>query len=188
MENGSVQSLLERARDTVNDYGGVYMGSKVEAVKTKSIEGKEAYEKANEQGREVVDKVQQLNECLRELPQDVDEELLEAAENAKREGISEAIQDMETNVKTVLEEGKAVMQEASNEANEQISKNEQVKETFESMDSIADYGSGARATGRSTIDSITQEFNQTLADNEELTSAAEEEFEREIEEIQNSSY
>lgn len=163
------------------------MGSKLEAVKTKSIEGKEAYEKANEQGREIVDKVKLLNDYFSEMPQDVDEELVEAAETAKSEGISEAIQDMEANVKTELENGKAIMKEASDEANDQISKNEQVKKTFESMDNVADYGSGARATGRATIDNITQEFNQTLSDNEELTSAAEAEYEREIEAI-NSSF
>ena len=162
------------------------MGNKLESVKKKSLEAKEIYGTANEQGQEIVDKVKQLNILLESLPDGVDDELADLKEVVSENAKSDAIQDMNTNVKTKLEEGKSIIKESSQEASDQISKNEQVVKTFDSMDNIADFGKNARDTGREKIENITQEFNQTLSDNESLTEAAEAEYEREIDEIENS--
>lgn len=159
------------------------MGRKLESVKTKSLEGKELYGTANEQGQEIVDKIRQIKQLLEALPEGVDDELIEINERITENAKFDAVHDMNTNVKTTLEEGKSIIHESSQEATEQISKNEQVISTFERMDSIADFGRSARDTGRARIENITQEFNQTLYENERLTQEAEAEFEREINEI-----
>ena len=159
------------------------MGRKLESVKTKSLEGKELYTTANEQGQEIVDKIRQIKQLLEALPEGVDDELIEIHERVTENAKFDAVQDMNTNVKTKIEEGKSVIQESSQEASDRISKNEQVAATFDRMDSIADFGRSARDTGRARIENLTQEFDQTLSENERLTEAAEAEYERELNEI-----
>lgn len=159
------------------------MGKKLEAVKQQSDKGKEVFKAGQELGKKAVSDTKQMKNLIDSLPTDVDDEIVAAAKAVSDGTKSDAEHYMQSEVNSKVEEGKRSMEASNKAASDQIKNNEQVKATFERMDGVGSFGKGARDTGRTRIDQSTNEFNRAISDNERDSTAAEQEFQKELSDI-----
>ncbi len=159
------------------------MGKKLDAIKQKSAEGKETFRAGQELGKKAVSDTKQMKSLIDSLPSDVDDEIVAAAKAVSDGTKADAENYMNSEVSQKVEAGKKTMEASSKDATDQIKNNEQVKATFERMDGIGSFGRGARDTGRGRIDQSTQEFNSAISENDRAATAAQQEFEKELNDI-----
>ncbi len=159
------------------------MGTKLIDVKKKSKEGSDSFKKGAEQGKKAVEDVKKIKGLFDQLPTDVDDEIVAAAKTVQTEAKSDAKTHMDSAVHANVEAGKNKMNDASAEAKKQVDNNTKVKELFGQMDGVGAFGKDARSEGRATIDQSTKDFNQAIQDNAAETKAAEDEFKKQMGDI-----
>lgn len=159
------------------------MGRKLDAVKNKAREGSESFRKGAEQGRKAVSDVKQMKSLIDSLPTDVDDEITNAAKAVEQGTKGDAEHYMQSEVNSVIESGRKSMEASNKDADAQIKSNEKVRQTFDQMDGIGQFGRSARAEGKSRVESSTREFNKAMQENQENTRKADEEFKKNLSDI-----
>ena len=99
------------------------MGIKLEDMKNKAKEGTDSLEKAKEIGNKALEDARSMSEIINSLPEDVDDEVLEAAQNIRESSRMEAEQYMESDVKDELDKGKNVLDDSNEIGRDQIKNN-----------------------------------------------------------------
>lgn len=162
------------------------MGKKLDSVKNKSKEGKDSFGAGKELGNKAKDDTKAMAAIIKDLPTDVDDEILNAAHAVEQGTKSDAENYMRSEVNPKIEQGKRSMESSNNEANEQIKNNGEVKKMFQQMDSIGSFGKSARETGNNSIDQSTQQFQDMVAENEREAADAQRDYERNLSDISSS--
>ena len=136
------------------------MGSKLESLRSMKDEANDHIEKSVELSEFSANESRAMAEILDSLPAGVDDEILNAARSVQEGVIADSNEFNENEVKPELETGQQIMSEMTDKAKEQISKNDDVIDAFNRMDSIADFGSSARREGTQKAESL----NESLYD------------------------
>ena len=158
-------------------------GRKLAEVKKKSQEGSDSFKKGAEMGKKAVSDVKKMKSLIDSLPTDVDDDIADAAKAVQTETKSDAKAHMDSAVHTNVETGKNKMNESSTDAKKQVDNNAKVKEIFGQMDGVGAFGKGARSEGRGKIEQSTNEFNQVIQENAAAAKAAEDEFRKQMGDI-----
>ena len=154
------------------------MGSKLESLRSMKDEANDHIEKSVELSEFSANESRAMAEILDSLPAGVDDEILNAARSVQEGVIADSNEFNENEVKPELETGQQIMSEMTDKAKEQISKNDDVIDAFNRMDSIADFGSSARREGTQKAESLNEslydlidEGQQSLESGSEAVSA-----------------
>ena len=159
------------------------MGKKFESMKEKAKEGTDSFKKSGELGKKAVADVKQMKGLIDSLPTDVDDEIVNAAKAVEQGTKSDAEGYMKSEVNTKMEEGRQSMDQATDQANEQIKFNEDTKKIFSQMDSVGSFGKAAREQGNQAIDKSTDQFNKAIQENNEATRQAQSDFQQQLSDI-----
>lgn len=159
------------------------MGTKLEAVKKAADNATKEYGSAKKLGADALRDTKEMKRLIDSLPTDVDDEIVSAAKAVEQGTKADAETYMKSEVKASLDAGHEKMRESSDAAKDQAKKNEKVQAVFAQMDSVGGFGKGARAEGRSKVESSTKEFNKVAAENAEKTKEAEEDFKKNLSDI-----
>ena len=160
------------------------MGRKIEASKSKSYEGRKSFEISRELGKRAVDETKRLASMIKALENlDVDDDVKQAAKNVLEGTKADAEKYVRTEVKGKVDEGKKSIENSSDIASEQMSHNEKVMRTFESMDSVGNFGKGARTSSRGNVERSSSEFKKIITDNKSSVQEADKAYEQVLNEI-----
>jgi hypothetical protein len=106
------------------------MGKKLENVKRLVDETKEIGEKTAEMANTAVTDITSVRDIIKEVPQDVDDDILAATEQVSESATREATDFMNSEVKSSLDEGVRTGTEAADLADEQADLSHRAADTF----------------------------------------------------------
>ena len=160
------------------------MGKKIESVQNKSSEGRKNFEVSRELGQKAAEETKLLKSMIDSIEAlDVDDDVKSAAQTVLEGTKADAERYVQTEVKGKIDEGKKSMEDSSNIASEQVSHNEQVISTFESMDGVGEFGKSARASSRRSVESSSSEFKKMISENNSSVQEADRAYEQVLSEI-----
>ena len=119
------------------------MGSKLESVKERVQEAREAHSEAGELGQRDAEDIANVKSILEGMPADVDDDIVDSIQEVHDSSISEASADMESTVRQTLDSGSDIASDASDEALEQQGLSEQAASQFEQISGSSEFGSSA---------------------------------------------
>lgn len=159
------------------------MGSRLESIRDKVEQAKEGHFEAKELGERNVEDITNVKGILDGLPRDVDEDLVSAISDIHDSAINEATSDMEDEVRSALDFAGDIASDADEEAQDQKEKSEEARGAFDEIFTGSEFGSSARE-GIDTAGDLIEGFEESSEEARESIEDAEEEFRKQLAEIQ----
>jgi hypothetical protein len=157
------------------------MGQKLENVRKKAENVKELGEQVKELGNKVVDDITSVRDILGEMPEDMDDDIMAAIEQVDDSSTQEATDNMNSEVKNVLEQGKNLNAETADEATEQQEKSQDASSKFSEINGNRFGKSGADASQRAA-DSA-EAFGETRDQAQEYADQADDDFNSDLDAV-----
>ena len=157
------------------------MGQKLENVRKKAENVKELSDRVKELGDKVVDDITGVRDILGEMPDDMDDDILEAVREVDDSSTEEATDNMNSEVKDVLDQGKNLNAETADEATEQQEKSQDASSKFSEINGNRFGKSGADASQRAA-DSA-EAFGETRDQAQEYADQADEDFNNQLDAV-----
>ena len=158
------------------------MGSKLtkvtEGVDTTREEIDEAIEKAGDDASEMAD----LRSALEGVPEDTDDDIAALKDQVEQSGVSEAVSDMEGDVRSTLESGKSTGEGVKQEAADGAQSSREAADAYGNAADTRFGGEGSDA--QSQAESNAEEFDDAAEQAQEVMDSGDDEFEKFLQEIQ----
>ncbi len=158
------------------------MGSKLtkvtEGVESTREEIDEAIEKAEDDASEIED----LREALSDVPDDADDEIAALRETVESSGVSEAVSDMEGDVRSTLDGGRSIGESTIREAEEGADNSREAGDAYGHAADTRFGGEGSDAQSRA--EGNAEAFDDAGIEAQDVIDEGDDEFERFMREIQ----
>lgn len=150
------------------------MGQKLENVRKKVDNVKELSDRVRDLGDKVVDDITSVRDILGEMPEGADDDIMEAVKEVDDSSTQEATDNMNSEVKNVLDQNKDLNAETADEATEQEEKSQDASSKFSEINGNRFGKSGADASQRAA-DSA-EAFGEARDQAQEYADQADEDF------------
>lgn len=158
------------------------MGNKLESVRTDLEKVEDIHQDSLEMAQEDAEEMRDIRDILREIPQDIDSDLLERVEDVSDQSTQEGVDDMETNVHGRLEEGHELADETSEVSSEQ---QELSEDTAGGLENVSDTRfSGGAADAASEAHDTGEQFEEVNDQAQESVENTDAEYEKFLSEVQ----
>jgi hypothetical protein len=157
------------------------MGSKLENVKGLVKETGEISKKTLEMANAAVSDITSVRDILKEVPQDVDDDILAAAEQVSDSATKEATDHMNSDVKSSLDEGTRTGTEAAELADEQADVSHRAADTFGQAAGVRFGESGSEARAQS--ETAAKNFEGQSEEVRGIMEESEAEFEKALQDV-----
>ena len=149
-----------------------------EGVDTTREEIDEAIEKASDDASEMDD----LRSALEGVPEDADDDIAALKDQVEQSGVSEAVGDMEGDVRSTLDSGRSTGENVMQEAAEGAQSSREAADAYGQAADTRFGGEGSDA--QSQAESNAEEFDDASEQAQEVIDEGDSEFERFLQEIQ----
>lgn len=163
--------------------------NKVGEARSHTEKGRNILEAAKEKGEQALTEARELSKIaceLRSIAQDSD--LAQVAEIAAQATREEVQSFMKNEVGSEIEKGGEELETSDKITEEQLSINEQIKISLETMDNVSKFGGAAREKGKTEIERSSTEFQGISQQNTELKHNTESDYQRQCTEADSLSF
>lgn len=139
------------------------MGRIIDNMKAQSKRSGDMAQEGLDAGAQIAETASELGRLIKDLPEDVDDEILAATREMAQAAREEAAREFSDRADAKLKEADTALGELESNASDQISVNDQTSRSLNAMDSVGKYGSAARESAKTAVDHSTGEINTLIS-------------------------